>query len=155
MHASPARNDYWVQLPLSGHLEATVGRDLINCNLDCAWIALPTRQDYYAMRSDGGSACIHPCLNKSAISHQLEGLLDEPSCPPLEFAPTMDLTTGDGNSLARIIRAVVTDLSGRFDLSRSGHGRKASRSSGAGHKNRVGREGARAHNPADAARPRR
>jgi hypothetical protein len=110
VHSSPARNDYWVQLPLSGHLEATVGRDLINCNPDCAWIASPTRQDYFAMRSDVGSACIHSCLNKSAISHQLEALLDEPLCASLEFGPTMDLTTGYGNSLARIIRAVVTDL---------------------------------------------
>jgi len=110
VHASPARNDYWVQLPLSGHLEATVGRDRIDCNPDCAWVASPTRQDYYAMRSDAGSARIHLCLNKSAISRQLEALLDEPLRAPLEFAPAMDLAAGYGNSLARIIRAVVTDL---------------------------------------------
>jgi AraC-like DNA-binding protein len=110
MRASPARDDYWVQLPLSGHLEATVGRDLIDCNPDCAWIASPTRHDYYVYRSDAGSARLHLCLNKSAISHQLEALLDEPLSAPLEFAPAMDLTTGYGNSLARIIRAVVTDL---------------------------------------------
>jgi len=110
VRASPARDDYWVQLPLSGHLEATVGRDLIDCNPDCAWIASPTRQDYYTMRSDASSARIHLCLNKSAICHQLEALLDEPLCAPLEFAPAMDLTTGFGNSLARLILMVATDL---------------------------------------------
>jgi AraC-like DNA-binding protein len=74
------------------------------------WIASPTRHDYYAMRSDAGSARIHLCLNKSAISHQLEALLDEPLGAPLEFAPAMDLRTGFGNSLARLILMVATDL---------------------------------------------
>jgi len=110
VRASPARDDYWVQLPLSGRLEATVGRDRIDCNPALAWIASPTRHDYYVMRSDAGSARIHLCLNKSAISHQLEALLDEPLCAPLEFAPAMDLTAGYGNSLARLILMVATDL---------------------------------------------
>jgi len=110
VRASPARNDYWVQLPLRGHLEATVGRERIDCNPDCAWIASPTRQDYYVMRSDPGSARIHLCLNKSALTHQLELLLDEPLRAPLEFAPAMDLTAGYGNSLARLILTVATDL---------------------------------------------
>lgn len=110
VHATPARNDYWIQLPLSGHLEASFGRDQIDCNPDCAWIASPTRQDYYAIRTDAGCTRIQLCLNKLALSHQLEALLDEPLCAPLEFAPAMDLTTGYGNSLARIILTVVTDL---------------------------------------------
>src|SRR5260370_6460197 len=115
VHASPARNDYWVQLPLSGHLEATVGRDRIDCNPDCAWVASPTRQDYYAMRSDAGSARIHLCLNKSAISRQLEALLDEPLRAPLEFAPAMELAAGYGHSFARSRPAVIT----RLDLAAS------------------------------------
>jgi AraC-like DNA-binding protein len=110
VRASPARNDYWVQLPLRGHLEATVGRDRIDCNPNCAWIASPTRHDYYVMRSDAGSARIHLCLNKSAIVRQLETLLDAPLGAPLEFAPAMDLTAGYGNSLARFILMVATDL---------------------------------------------
>jgi AraC-like DNA-binding protein len=110
VRASPARDDYWVQLPLSGHLEATVGRDRIDCSPDCAWIASPTRHDYYVMRSDADSARIHLCLNKPAISHQLEVLIDEPLCAPLEFAPAMDLTSGFGNSFARLILMVATDL---------------------------------------------
>src|SRR5260370_36059123 len=97
VRASPARDDYWVQLPLSGHVEATVGRDLIDCSPDCAWIASPTRHDYYAMRSDAGSARIHLCLNKSALTHQLEMLLDEPLRLPLGFVPAMYLTAGHGN----------------------------------------------------------
>lgn len=110
VRASPARNDYWVQLPLRGHLEATVGRDRIDCNPDCAWIASPTRDDYYAMRSDAGSARLHLCLNKSAVTHELETLLDVPLGAPLEFAPAMDLTTGYGASLVRFILMVATDL---------------------------------------------
>ena len=106
----PARDDYWVQLPLSGHLEATVGRDRIDCNPDCAWIASPTRHDYFVYRADAVSARLLLNLTKSAISHQLEALLDEPLCAPLEFAPAMDLTTGFGNSLARLILMVATDL---------------------------------------------
>jgi len=110
VRASPARNDYWVQLPLRGHLEATVGRTCIDCNPDCAWIASPTRQDYYTMRSDADSARIHLCLNKSALTRQLEMLLDEPLGAPLEFAATMNLTTGYGNSLARFAWMVTNDL---------------------------------------------
>jgi len=110
VRASPARNDYWVQLPLRGHLEATVGRTCIDCNPDCAWIASPTRQDYYTMRSGADSARIHLCLNKSALTHQLEMLLDDSLGVPLEFAPTMDLTSGYGNSLARFAWMVTSDL---------------------------------------------
>ncbi len=110
VHAMPARNDYWIHLPLSGHLEAADGREVIDCNPGCAWVASPTRQDYYAIRSDAGCARIQLCLNKSALSDQLEALLDEPLCAPLEFAPTMDLTGGYGNNLARIILTMVTDL---------------------------------------------
>jgi AraC-like DNA-binding protein len=110
VHASPARNDYWVQLPLRGHLEATIGRNRIDCNPDCAWIASPTRQDYYAMRSDAHSARIHLCLNKTAIARHLEMLLGDSLGAPLEFAPTMNLTTGYGNSFARFVLMVATDL---------------------------------------------
>src|SRR5437899_1126232 len=110
VRASPARNDYWVQLPLRGHLEATVGRNCIDCNPNCAWIASPTRQDYYTMRSDADSARIHLCLNKSALTHQLEMLLNDSLGAPLEFAPTMSLTNGYGNSLARFAWMVTNDL---------------------------------------------
>jgi AraC-like DNA-binding protein len=110
VRASPARNDYWVQLPLRGHLEATVGRNCIDCNPDCAWIASPTRQDYYTMRSDADSARIHMCLNKSALTHQLEMLLNDSLGAPLELAPTMSLTNGYGNSLARFAWMVTNDL---------------------------------------------
>jgi AraC-like DNA-binding protein len=110
VRASPARNDYWVQLPLRGHLEATVGRTSIDCNPDCGWIASPTRQDYHTMRLDADSARIQMCLNKSALTQQLEVLLDEPLGAPLEFAPAMNLTTGHGNSLARFAWMVTSDL---------------------------------------------
>jgi AraC-like DNA-binding protein len=110
VRACPARNDYWVQLPLRGHLEAAVGRHIIDCNPSCAWIASPTRNDYYAIRSEAGSARLHLCLNKSAIAHQLEMLLGEPLGAPLEFAPAMNLTTGYGNSLARFVLLVATEL---------------------------------------------
>ena len=61
-------------------------------------------------RADAVSARLLLNLTKSAISHQLEALLDEPLGAPLEFAPAMDLRTGFGNSLARLILMVATDL---------------------------------------------
>src|SRR5262249_34755662 len=104
------RNDYWVQMPLRGHLQATVGRDCIDCTPDCAWIASPTRQDYYTMRSGADSARIHLCLNKSALTRQLEMLIDDSLGAPLEFTPTMSLPTAHGNSFARFAGMVTNDL---------------------------------------------
>ena len=68
VRAAPARNDYWVQLPISGSLDARFGGDDIACSPRRAVVLSPTRDDYYSMRTDAGSARIHLCIKRTRCS---------------------------------------------------------------------------------------
>jgi len=39
----PARNDYWLQIPIQEHIEVTVARECIACGPDRAAVSSPTR----------------------------------------------------------------------------------------------------------------
>jgi len=51
---SPARNDYWLHLPLQGVWQATVGRGSFVCRAGDAIVSSPTRE--VILRSDAGAA---------------------------------------------------------------------------------------------------
>src|SRR5262245_46721478 len=110
IHAAPARNDYWVQLPIRGMLAANFGGDDIACDPRRAVVLSPTRDDYYLMRSDAGGARIHLCLKRDAMLRQLSVLLGEPVDRPVEFEPALELTSGHGRSLASYLLMAATDL---------------------------------------------
>jgi AraC-binding-like domain len=110
IHAAPARDDYWVQLPIRGMLAANFGGDDIACDQRRAVVLSPTRDDYYVMRSDAGGARIHVCLKRDAMLRQLGALLGEPVDRPFEFAPALDLTAGHGRSLASYLLMAANDL---------------------------------------------
>jgi AraC-like DNA-binding protein len=110
IHAAPARNDYWVQLPIRGLLAASFGGDDIACNPQRAVVLSPTRDDYYLMRSDADGARIHLSLNRDALLRQLSVLLGEPVDRPIEFEPALELTSGHGRSLASYLLMAATDL---------------------------------------------
>src|SRR5256885_12602151 len=43
IRTNPARNDYWVQIPIQEHFEVTVARARIACGPDPASVSSPTR----------------------------------------------------------------------------------------------------------------
>lgn len=103
------RADYWIQLPLRGYLEASVGNDSIVCDPGRAAIASPSRE-HCCFRSESGSTRIQLALTTPAVMGGLAALLGEPPNGPLDFTPAMDLTTGYGRSLARYVLTAVADL---------------------------------------------
>jgi AraC-like DNA-binding protein len=110
IRAAPARNDYWVQMPIRGSLDASFGEDCISCNPRLAVVLSPTRDDYYVMRSDAGGARIHVCINRDALLGHLGALLGEPVTRPFEFDPRMALTSGYGRSLIGCLLMAVADF---------------------------------------------
>jgi hypothetical protein len=103
------RKDYWMQLPLRGHLEAAIGHDTVACDSSRAAIASPTHENCRFL-SEPDSTRIQLALNGAAINAQLGALLGEPADTPLNFAAAIDLTTGYGRSLARYLHMAVADL---------------------------------------------
>jgi AraC-like DNA-binding protein len=103
------RSDYWMQLPLRGHLQGNIGRDAVACTPARAAIASPAIEDCRFL-TEPDCARIQVSLHGAAVSNQLAALLGEPSGKPISFAAAIDLTQGYGASLARYILMAVTDL---------------------------------------------
>jgi AraC-like DNA-binding protein len=114
IRAAPARNDYWVQLPIRGWLNAKFGTDTISCSARRAVVLSPTRDDYYLMQSGAAGARIHVCINRGALLRQLAALLGEPIDRAVEFEPLLPLTSGYGRGLARYLLMAIADLE-QFD----------------------------------------
>ena len=108
---SPARDrsDYWMQLPLRGHLDATIGYDTVACAPERAAITSPAHEECTFL-SEPDSSRIQLSLHGVAVSMQLAALLGEPPDMPVSFAVGMDLTRGYGRSLALYILTAVLDL---------------------------------------------
>ena len=108
---SPARDrtDYWLQLPLRGHLDATIGCDTVACAPDRGALTSPAHEEC-SFLSEPGSRRIQLSLHGVAVSTQLAALLGEPPAKPVSFAAGMDLTQGYGRSLALYILSAVLDL---------------------------------------------
>lgn len=103
------RSDYWLQLPLHGNLEASIGRDIVVCTPLRGAIASPAREECRFL-PEPGSTRIQLALNGSALIRQLAALLGEPPAGQLDFAPAIDLATGHGRSFARYVLMAVADL---------------------------------------------
>jgi AraC-like DNA-binding protein len=110
VRAGPAREDYWIQLPLCGRLQVVGGRDVVACDTRRAAVASPTRADYYLVQSEVGCAGLRLSLPRGSLNAQLAGLLGEPPTAPIAFAPEMDLASGYGERLARHVRMAVADF---------------------------------------------
>jgi len=108
VRTNPARDDYWLQFPIEDHIEMTVARESIACGPDRAAVSSPTRG--LVIRTMGRGARINISFNSAALTRQLAVLLGEIPALPLEFEPSMDLTTGYGRSLAQYVRLAVTDF---------------------------------------------
>lgn len=103
------RNEYWIQLPLRGQLQATIGRETIDCDPRRAAIASPAQEECSFLSAAGG-ARIQLALQKPQVVQQLAALLGEVPVRPLDFAPVLDLTSGHGASLARYALMAAVDL---------------------------------------------
>jgi AraC-like DNA-binding protein len=108
VRANPARDDYWLQLPIREQIEFTVAGECITCGPDRAAVSSPSSG--LLIRTKGSGARFNISLTAAALTRQLAGLLGAVPTVPLEFAPVMDLAAGHGRSLAQYVRLAVTDF---------------------------------------------
>ena len=107
IRTTPARSDYWLQIPIEEHFEVRVARECVACGPDRAAVSSPSGE--LLIRTRGSGARFNISVTAAALNRQLAGLLNTAPTTPLEFAPTMDLVTGYGRSLAQHVRLAVMD----------------------------------------------
>jgi AraC-like DNA-binding protein len=104
-----ARSDFLVQLPVRGHLAASVGCESVDSNPSRAVIVSPVHGRCRFV-SSADSTRLQLALGQAALSEQLAALLGEPPKTPLDFAPVMDLTRSYGRSLAQHVLMAAASL---------------------------------------------
>ena len=110
MVSPAADNDsYSIQIPVRGHLAATIGNAHVDCDATHAVIASPIhkRRSFF---SSAGSARVQLTFARRAVIEGLAALLGETPERPLELATTLDLTGGHGRSLAGYVLMAALDL---------------------------------------------
>ena len=108
LRVDPARDDYWLQLPIQEPIEFTIAHACVACGSDRAAVSSPARG--LKIKTQGNGARFHISLTATALMRHLTSLLGKRPTEPLGFAPAMDLTTGYGRSLAQCVRLAVTDF---------------------------------------------
>jgi AraC-like DNA-binding protein len=108
IRTSPARSDYWFQLPLWEPIEFTVAHACLDCGPKRGAVSSPTNA--LLIRTRGTGARFNISLTASALLRQLASLLGATPVVPLEFAPSMDLTAGYGRSLAQCVQLAVIEF---------------------------------------------
>ncbi|MBI3513173.1 MAG: AraC family transcriptional regulator [Proteobacteria bacterium] len=103
-----SRDDFWIQLPLRGGIEATNGRQVVACDARTAAVTSPTGER--VIHADEGSARIQLSLTGPAMLRQLAALLGDWPREPLELAPAIDLTQGYGRSLAHYAHLAIAEF---------------------------------------------
>jgi len=108
VRTNPARDDYWLQLPILEQIEFTIGNEPLVCGPERAAVSSPARE--LRIRTKGSGARVSISVTASSLARQLTALLGTTPAAPIEFAPSMDLMAGYGRSLAQQVRLAVTDF---------------------------------------------
>jgi AraC-like DNA-binding protein len=104
----PKRDDYWVQLPLRGHIEARIRKEDVVGDPGRALVTSPCHDSL--VRYEVGTTRLNLSLTAVEMNRLLAALLGEWPAAPLEFAPGLDMRQGHGRSLARFVRMAALDL---------------------------------------------
>lgn len=106
---SVARSDFLLQLPVRGHLAASMGGERVESNPSRAVIVSPVRERCRLV-SGADSTRLQLAVGQAALSGQLAALLGEPPTAAIDFVAAMDLTAGYGRSLAQHVLMAVASL---------------------------------------------
>jgi AraC-like DNA-binding protein len=104
----PARDDYWVQLPLRGHIEARIGNEDVVADPAHALVTGPGGDNL--LRFEAGTARLSLSLTAADLNRLLAALLGERPAATLEFAPGLDAREGYGRSFARFVKMAALEL---------------------------------------------
>ena len=101
---------YVMFLPLSGCIEASAHGSSFACGPRRAFVLCRPTTPVAMLRAEAPVAALVLRLSQTAMAQQLTVLLGEPVDASPEFALSMDLTKGYGQSFARYLLLAVTDL---------------------------------------------
>lgn len=94
-----SRSDHWIQLPISGTMDAVIGGEEVCSTPACAVALSPVREDCRFL-SVAGNARIQLALSDEALNEHLAALLGQPVREPLDISPNLG-ATGFGQRLRR------------------------------------------------------
>src|SRR5215831_6224979 len=117
IRATPARTDYWFQFPTERQFEIKIGNQQLLCDANHGAVLSPTHEN--VIRSEHGCGRMALSLTRDALVRQLTALLGRPLGAPLEFAPSMNLASGYGQSMTRYVRTAVDDFEQNDSLLRN------------------------------------
>jgi AraC-like DNA-binding protein len=101
------RDDYFVHLPIGGRSEVVNQAGSGVCRGGYAVISSPSG---HLTHSERGSERITVSLSKAVMMGQLQSLLGDTPLRPLEFSPTMDLASREGERFSRHMRFLLAEL---------------------------------------------
>ncbi len=101
------RDDYFIHLPLEGRSEVANHAGNAVCRQGHAVISSPSG---HLTHSERGSERLTFSLTKSGMMRHLASLLGDTPVRPLEFSPTMDLDSAEGQRFSRHVRLLIEEL---------------------------------------------
>jgi AraC-like DNA-binding protein len=108
LRRQPARDDYWVALPLRGYIEASVGNEDVVADRFRALVTGPGGGNL--VRCEAGTTRLNLSFTAVDLNRHLATLLGDRPRATLAFAPSLDVSRGDGRSFARFVRTAALEL---------------------------------------------
>ena len=109
IRALPERTDYWFVLPVHGSLEATVRKDVVDCDPRRGVLTDPSRTGQL-VRSEPGCGRLNIIMTETAVRRRLSALLGAPLAQSPDFSPAVDVDQGYGRSFANYLRMAIDDF---------------------------------------------
>jgi AraC-like DNA-binding protein len=103
-----ACGDYWIVLPIREAMEGVVGGSSVQLGPMEGMVSTHGRP--FSLRTRGRGATFNIGFPEAAVRRRLAALLGDDASGPLEFAPTLGLSSGLGNGLARHIHQMMGDF---------------------------------------------
>jgi AraC-like DNA-binding protein len=114
VQVTPQRVDYWLLIPIRGRMETSVRGQQYVSDARRAFLFSYPAMGPSRIEVDAGASRMTVVLTHASLQRQLAALLGKPLdaqlCPPLEFAPVVDLTSAYGRSIARLAYVVLTSF---------------------------------------------
>lgn len=111
------RDFFLLQIPLRGEAQVKIGRHEINCDPRQAFMISPSFEA--DMHFGQGCEQLIVRIGKAELERQLEKLLGNHIVSPLEFAPSVPLTTSGALQITNLLRFMTSSLSAEDGISSS------------------------------------
>jgi AraC-like DNA-binding protein len=108
LEVTPARTDYWFHFPSHGRFTIDVNKQQIRCDDSMGAVLSPSHKN--VITTETGCGRVAFAVDHKVMERVLSALLHAPLSTPLEFRPSVQLTSGYGRSLVAHVRAGIEDF---------------------------------------------